>query len=216
MGLDAKIMQLLERALSKVDDQETRGSRLIDDAQRLWKRLGALMALNLVTDNGANDAFELACYALQLPLRQAKNLPAGKLGKSNLRDRAEQAAEMVVGLLGTNAEESLLDRATQLLHELPQRNPMLDEARLLADAVNLDDFGVIGVLQQLIQLSRGGGGVSQVLEGMEKREQYGYWEARLKDSFHFEPVRQMAKARLAHARQIAALLKQEMGEDRSA
>jgi hypothetical protein len=215
MALDTKTTQLLDRALSKVDDQETRGTRLLDDAKRLWGRVQALMDMNLLPASSDTDPLQLACYAMQLPLREAKNLPAGKLGKSNVRDRAEQAAEMIVTMLGGKVDESLLDRTAQLLHELPQRNPILDEARLLSDAVNLDDFGIGGVLQQLIQLCRSGGGVTQVMDGLEKREQYGYWDARLKDSFHFEPVRQLARARLTHARQLAALLRQEMNEDRA-
>jgi hypothetical protein len=52
-----------------------------------------------------------------------------------------------------------------------------------------------------------------VADGAEKREQYGYWDARLKDGFHFEPVRQMAKRRVEHAREVARLLLEELKED---
>jgi hypothetical protein len=52
-----------------------------------------------------------------------------------------------------------------------------------------------------------------VAEGSEKREEYGYWEARLKDGFHFEPVRKLAKARLDNARQASKLLADELGGD---
>ena len=48
---------------------------------------------------------------------------------------------------------------------------------------------MVGLVNRAIQLGRQGDGVKQVAEGNEKREQYGYWEARLKDGFHFEPVR---------------------------
>ena len=109
----------------------------------------------------------------------------------------------------------LLDRTTRLLHELPHRSPVPDEAKLLADAVNLEDFGVIGIGIQVIQLARQGDGLAQLREGMEKREQYNYWDARLHDGFHFSPIRQMAQHRLEHARQVAALLAQELDADRS-
>ena len=56
----------------------------------------------------------------------------------------------------------------------------------------------------------------QVAEGFEKREQYGYWDARLKDGFHFEPVREMAKRRLENARAAARLLLSETQEDQQA
>jgi hypothetical protein len=98
---------------------------------------------------------------------------------------------------------------------MPHRNPMVEEAKLLADALNLEDFGLVGLLAQTIQLSRQGGGIAQVIEGIEKRDQYGYWEARLKDGFHFEQVRQIAKRRLDHARQASKLLLAELDEDGS-
>ena len=159
------------------------------------------------------DAMELACYALQFPMRQAR--PAtSKLGRTNLKDRAEQSAELLVSLFDQHIEEPLLDRAARLLHELPQKSPVPDEARLLADAVNLDDFGITGLLIQMIQMTRLGDGVNQLADGCEKREQYGYWEARLKDGFHFAPIRKIAQARLEQARQVAKMLMEEMSEDK--
>jgi len=53
----------------------------------------------------------------------------------------------------------------------------MEDAKLLADAVNLDDYGVIGFSLQAIQLARQGDGIAQLIDGLEKREQYGYWEA---------------------------------------
>jgi hypothetical protein len=213
MSLDGKLRKRLERALAVVDDHGTAGSRLIDDAKRLWRRVQRFLRLNLIPNGADVDALEMACYALQLPFRQNKVPTVGKLGRTNVKERAEQAAEMLLGLLGEEADESLLDRATRLLHELPHRSPMLDEAKVLADAVNLDDFGVSGLVQQAIQLARQGDGLSQVAEGAEKREQYGYWNARLKDGFHFEPVRQMALRRLENARTAAKLLGEELADD---
>src|SRR3954452_20162320 len=213
MSLDGKLRKRLERALAVVDDHGTDGSRLIDDAKRLWRRVQKFLNLNLIPNPADLDALELASYALQLPFRQNKVPAVGKLGRTNLKERAEQAAEMLVGLLGEDVDESLLDRATRLLHELPHRAPMLDEARVLADAVNLEDFGITGLIQQAIQLARQGEGLAQVADGAEKREQYGYWNARLKDGFHFGPVRQMAMRRLENARTAANLLAEERAED---
>ncbi len=212
MQLDAKVLRQLAHALGAVDEHGTRGGRLIEDAQRLWNRVGKFIALHL-TGEVDLEALEMACYAMQLPMRQAKLPSAGKLGRTNLRERAEQAAELLVSTMGEQVDEALLDRATRVLQETPHRSPMLEEAKLLADSVNLDDFGVIGLVGQMIQLARQGEGVGQLAEGSEKRDQYGYWEARLKDGFHFEPVRHIARQRLAHARQVASLLVEELKED---
>lgn len=213
--MNAKLRTTLRRALAVVDEHDSRGARLLGDAQRLWQRVRRFLDMNLIGPDPDADAMELACYALQLPLRQTKTQPTGRLGRTNLRDRAEQSAELLVGLMGDQIEESLLDRTTRMLHELPQRSPVLDEAKVLADALNLEDFGVTGLFLQSIQTSRQGDGLIQLAEGCEMREQYGYWEARLKDGFHFEPVRQIAAQRLTSARQVAALLLGELAEDRA-
>ena len=214
-ALDAKLRQVIERTLLRVDDRDVRGPRLVDDAQRLIARSNHLLRLQLIPGEVDREALQLACYAMQLPLRQLKIVPAGKLGRTNLRDRAEQAAEMLATDLASAVSEELLERTARILHELPQRTPTPDEARLLADTINLDDFGMIGLLQQTISLARLGGGVAQVADGCEKRDLYGYWDARLKEGFHFEPVRAIARKRLEHARSAAALLLAELKEDQS-
>jgi hypothetical protein len=184
----------------------------MDDADRLWRRVQALLKLGLIPSASADvDALELACYALELPMRSSSNLPAGKLGRTNLRDRTEQAAELLVGAVGNEAPEELIDRATNILLAMSHRNPASEESKLLADALNLDDFGVIGFVTRTIQLGRQGDGVDQVAEGNDKREQYGYWDARLKDGFHFDPVRKLAQQRLENARKVAKLLSDELG-----
>jgi hypothetical protein len=141
--------------------------------------------------------------------------------RPRLRARAALAAEMLGGMLGggdwrdnggTDAE-ALVEETTRLLVEVRQRNPESAVARLLAVAINLEDFGVIGLVEQTIAITRQGGGVSQVADGCEKREQYGYWEARLKDGFHFDQTRAIAKKRLDHTRRVAGLLMAELRED---
>ena len=216
MPLDARLRQRLEQALGVVDDQGTVGPRLMDDAQRLWRRVERFIDLNLVGREGLDlEALELACYSLQLPQRRSRTLPTGKQQRGTLRERAEEAAELLLGVAGGEVDELLLDRAARMLHEMPHRSPMIDEARLLADAVNLDDFGAVGVAVQVIQLARQGEGLIQLNEGCEARELYGYWEARLKDGFHFEAVRQIALRRLENSRTVCGLLSAELREDLS-
>jgi hypothetical protein len=213
MSLDAKVRKHLAEALEAVDEQGTRGPRLVDDAVRLWRRIQRFIAMDLAAEPDV-AALELACYAVQLPMRQAKPPTSGKLGRTNLRERAEQAAELLVSLMSDQVnDEDLVDRATRLLQETPHKTPVLEDARLLADAINLEDFGVTGLIGQMTVLVRAGAGIIQLSEGATKREEYGYWDARLKDGFHFEPIRQIAKRRLARARQVATMLAEELKED---
>ncbi|HEY8749633.1 MAG TPA: hypothetical protein VIM11_16740, partial [Tepidisphaeraceae bacterium] len=205
MSLDAKVLQRLTQALAVVDEHGTVGPRLVDDAVRLFARIGRFVSMKLVAEGIDSDALELACYAMQLQSRRIKSLPTGRVGRTSLREKAEEAAELLLEV-DLDVEEELLDRTARILHEMPHRSPMLDEAKLLADAVNLDDFGVTGLIQQVVMATRQGDGILQLADGLQKREQYGYWEARLKDGFHFEPVRQIARKRLDNARHVALLL----------
>jgi hypothetical protein len=213
MSLEAKVRKHLAEALEAVDEQGTRGPRLVDDAVRLWRRIQRFIAMDLAAEPDVT-ALELACYAVQLPMRQAKPPTSAKLGRTNLRERAEQAAELLVSLMSDQVnDEDLVDRATRLLQETPHKTPVLEDARLLADAINLEDFGVTGLIAQMTVLVRAGAGIVQLSQGAEKREEYGYWDARLKDGFHFEPIRQIAKRRLARARQVATMIAEELKED---
>jgi hypothetical protein len=216
MPLEGQLKARLERTLIVVEDHGARGTRLLDDAVRLARRVRRFIERGLIDPGTDSTALELACYALQLPLKSARLTATGRPGRTTPRDRAEQAAEMLVGLAGSDLgdeADAVVDLATELLVEVNQRNPESEQAKLLADALSLEDFGVIGLIAQTIALARQGGGVSQVADGMEKREQYGYWDARLKDGFHFEPVRAIAKKRLEHARRTATLLMNELKED---
>jgi hypothetical protein len=212
MPLDGKLRQRLERALTVVDDHGTTGPRLLDDARRLWARLLRFARTGVVPQGLDLESLELACYAVQLPLRRGRGT-GSRAGRPNLRDRAEEAAEMLLGMASADADERLLDRATRILREMPHRSPMFDEARVLADAVNLDDFGLTGLVSLNVQLAQQGEGLAQLSEGLDKREEYGYWEARLKDGFHFDAVRQIASRRLASARRVGEMLKAEIAED---
>lgn len=214
MPFDAKLESFLHRHLSAVDENQTRGQRFLDDARRLWSRSQRLLAIPLLQGDVNHDAIYLACYALQLPLRHAKpNSSPGRTGQPSLRERSEQAAELLISLLADRADSALVERCAKLLRELPQRKPELPETKLLADAINLDDFGLIGLILCAMQHARQHAGVTQLVESYEKRKQYGYWEARLKDGFHFPQVREIALARLKTVDRALHLLHAEIQED---
>src|SRR5688572_20155216 len=176
-GLDKALQQHLQKLLAS-DESGAKGTRLLDDALRLWQRVERFLAMNLIPPDIDRTPLELACHALQLPTRQAKGASTGKLGQTSLKERAEQAAELLIVSVGDRADDALLDRTTRILRELPQKSPRMAEARLLADAVNLDDFGVVGLMLSAIQLARQNEGLSQVAAAYQKRQQYGYLDAR--------------------------------------
>ena len=205
-----KLRQRMDRALATVDAHGTIGPRLKQDADRLWRRCERLLELGLLAGEVDREALELACYTLFLPMRGAPTRQPGGIMRTSLRDRTEQAAELLIGTVGADASEDLIDRATNILLAMPHRKPALEESKLLADACNLDDFGLIGMINRTIGLACQGEGISQLVQGDRNRERYGYWEARLKDGFHFPAVRDLARERLANARTVARLIAEEV------
>ena len=214
MPLDAKLVHHLQKTLTMVDDHGSSSQRLLEDARRLWGRVQRFMGITPLDPAKLDlEAMELACYALQFPHRRPRSVPATRTARPTVRERSEEAIEMLIRAAGKDAGEDLMERTARILREMHQREPGSDEARLLADAVSLDDFGVMGLLRLAVQTARKGGGVSDVADGIEKRIQYGYWEARLKDGFQFESTQSFARRRMENARRAAELLKAEIDED---
>jgi hypothetical protein len=210
MPLDTTLTKRIVRALSVLDERGTTGPRLADDAARLWRRAKKLLAMDLVPSDADSDALELSCYALQLPFAYDKSHRGQQPMRTRLKDRAVQAIEALPAMFDQAAPDAaLLERTISLLEQMPERTPKSMDARLLADTVNLDDFGVCGLIVQTIQLCRQGEGLAQLMDGAEKRELYGYWDARLKDGFHFEQTRRIAQVRLENARAATKLLASE-------
>ncbi|MEM8874315.1 MAG: hypothetical protein AAGD32_08645 [Planctomycetota bacterium] len=183
--------------------------RLADDADRLWTRLTDWLGRGDMVSDADNDALQLACWALQLPSARG-DLPTGKFGVASMRDRAERSAELLVTDLADDIDDDLLDRTVRLLQELHRRPPMLEEAKLLSDAVNLDDFGIGGFVQQVGRLAISGDGLTALLDATRARSRYGYWTARLGDEFHFDFARQLAEKRLETWLDVARLLEEEV------
>ncbi|MEZ0267808.1 MAG: hypothetical protein ACAI43_24035 [Phycisphaerae bacterium] len=215
MPVPAELTTRLERALSGADDAAARVSRLLEDARRLCGRVRHLVSAGLIPADVDAAPMEVCCFALQLPLKPSR-AASGKPGRATLKERTEQAAEMLVMVAGDlGGVDGLLDETTQLLADVHHKRPASEQARVLADAMNLEDFGVSGLIVQAMTLARQGQGVLAVADGLEKREQYGYWDARLKDGFHFEVSRQIARKRLESARKVAGMLVGELKEDRA-
>jgi hypothetical protein len=194
----------LEKHLAKL--VQPRG---VEDATRLIARVGHFISLNLAAEEVDRDALDLAAWALQLPALAQK--PSGRAGPPSLKERAEQAAELLLNLPGSpQPEEELLDRAAAVLRDLPRKTPESAEARLLADAVNLEDFGLLGLVLSAMHFGRANAPLSHVVDGFHKRTAYGYWDVRLKDGFHHRHVRELARRRLEEARKAVAGLEAEL------
>ena len=117
---------------------------------------------------------------------------------------AEDVKEFSAELAGDRLRSKMPDRALDLVQEIIRRahdaSIELAEARILSDADSLDDIGALGVWRDLRRYILEGRAVDDTVRAWQRREQYGYWEARIRDAFNLETARRLAERRLAAAR----------------
>lgn len=163
-------------------------------------------------------ALELAGYLSDsgLPIyAQAKELPFPaallELGRPEIRDFSIQ---IIHEKLADLSDSKLTDSACRIIAESDNRFTQMIEARILSDARNLEDMGTIGIIQDIRRCLLQGKGITAILEGWKRKIDYRYWEARLKESFHFESVRRIAQQRFVSAENcMRALETEESGLD---
>ena len=120
-------------------------------------------------------------------------------------DAAELAADQLKDLLPHND----LDAMLRILQEHRRRDTKLPEARLLADALSMEELGMVGLWNLSRQFHASGKSLEQFLKLWKAQHDYGYWESRLRDGFHYEAARRAAKDRLAHMNGIYERLQRE-------
>ena len=109
-------------------------------------------------------------------------------------DAAELASDQLKDLLPQNDLELML----RILQEQRRRDTKLPEAKLLADALAMEEFGLIGLWNINRQFHASGKSLEQLLKLWKAQHDYSYWESRLREGFHYDVARRAAKDRLAH------------------
>jgi hypothetical protein len=89
-----------------------------------------------------------------------------------------------------------IDTINKIIAESHNYTTRMTEAIILSDARNVDDMGAAGVFGELKRYVIAGKGVSDAINTWKRKVDYGYWQARLKESFRIESVRKLAEKRL--------------------
>lgn len=158
------------------------------------------------------DALALAVAALFHDAGWAVQARQGRVDRWQVLSRPtnEIQRELAAGLLQEQVCHLLppqsLRVAADAIRECNNRETTLPEARVLADADNLDDVGVLYVLRQFRQYQHECRPLEQLLASWARQREYRYWDARLNDGFHFEATRELARARLSAAEQFMTAL----------
>ena len=83
----------------------------------------------------------------------------------------------------------------KIIIESGDRFTKMVEAMILSDARNLEDMGAVGIFSELARSASSGKNPSELLNTWQRKVDYQYWDARLKESFRFPSVRQLAQQR---------------------
>lgn len=108
----------------------------------------------------------------------------------------ELAAALLESSLAGLAPADVLERAARAIRTLSEREPNPIEAKIVIEARHLQEFGLLMLWPAIRRGVLEGKGVQAVIDTWRRKKEYHFWTARLKDSFRFQPVRELAEQRL--------------------
>ncbi|NLE28396.1 MAG: hypothetical protein GX629_01845 [Phycisphaerae bacterium] len=119
------------------------------------------------------------------------------------------AGEILIKLLPLR----MVEKTVEIIADLKNPNPSQPEVKLIADAENLEDFGLLGIVSQIRIAQALGKSNQQVLDIWHRQQEYHYWEARIKTAFHLDLTKKIAAHRLEKMAGIYDLIELEMTLD---
>lgn len=124
---------------------------------------------------------------------------AGLLSRTDISDTdlCNLSAKIVLEKLAGVLSETRIGKVSRIITESCNRFTDMTEAMILSDGRNLEDMGAVGLLHELRQHIMNGKSISEILESWKCKIEYGYWQARLKESFRYDAIRQMARQRFS-------------------
>jgi hypothetical protein len=183
-----------------------------DRAMRIVRTIDHLVQAMPASDRPKRvDLVRIAALYSCVGLDQAAVRAHGAaVGQQALDEAAELAADQLQALLGP----ADIDLTIKILHDHRIRTPDLPEACLLADAVALEEVGLVGLWNQTRVCHQAGRTLDHLVKLWRTQKEYGYWDSRLRDGFHFEVARQAAAQRLARLEPIyEAMMREHLAED---
>jgi HD superfamily phosphodiesterase len=100
-----------------------------------------------------------------------------------------------------------LQRAVRAVRQCNDRKTDVVEGRILCDAENLDQIGPQALDLMVRKLLAEGRMMVDLVAAWERQEEYHYWQARIKECFHFAAVRELAQQRWESMRRLMSELR---------
>jgi hypothetical protein len=208
------IKELAEQSLIIPTLKGTPDRYLIDRSYRVLRHCGGIAELH-----------DVRCFQIDLECLNVAALfrDTGFARYANQEDKASRmvladltdedlrdfSAQIVQEKLADLLNPRQLERVCSIIIESGKRDTVLAESMILSDARNLDDMGAVGIFNEVRRYLVHGRGVSEAVTSWNRKLEYDYWSARLRESFRFAGVRDIARQRLQIAEQFMRQLDAE-------
>lgn len=200
-------------------ERQTRDLWLWEHTQRVMQlaRLLALLpeAREIGGDQPNQEVVSLA--ALFADAGWAVQVRRGEINHWGILNRPTNdiQREVGVGILletaGAHIASETVEVAARAIRECNDRYTKLPEARVLSEAENLDEIGIMYVLRQFRQSMAEGQPLDQIVVSWGRYLEYRYWDARINDCLRWETSRHIARERLRAVEQFMESFTRDRG-----
>lgn len=188
-------------ALTVVDERGQEDSYLWEHSRRVAQCALLIACLPGVRNQKPDEAAVLA-GGLYHDAGWIMRLREGEIERNQILSRpgTETHRELGAGLMQRDLEGLLspesIRTAAQAIQTLNEREINTIEGQIVTDAENLNELGVLSLWPIIRRGADEGRDVEYVLKTWRRQREFRFWDARLKDSFHFDAVRTLAQHRL--------------------
>jgi HD superfamily phosphodiesterase len=210
------VKDLAKQALTISTPTGSSDNSLWDRAQRLVRNAEYICRLpELAKTSLQIDHFCLIAAAYFSDSGLARHLEAKEQGAklalsgANGDELLDFSTQVVEEKLAGAVKKARIEKINRIITESGSLLTRMIEAMILSDARNLDDMGAAGIFNEFRRYVIGGKGACDAVRSWKRKIDYRYWQARLKESFRFEQVRELAEQRLSAAEHFMNQLKAE-------
>ena len=175
---------------------------LWDRSQRVVRNVEHICKLpDIAEANLAIDRFCLACAAYFsdsgfIHYADSEDVTARvALADLNVTDLRDFSTQVVTDKLTGKLAKEKIAKINKIIIESSNKLTEMPEASILSDGRSLDDMGAVGIFNEFRRYVVQGKGVTDAINNWQRKIDYRYWEARLRESFRFESVRRIADRR---------------------
>ncbi|MDX2200005.1 MAG: hypothetical protein SF069_13675 [Phycisphaerae bacterium] len=185
--------------------------RLWEHTERVVDLVRRILRAHPKETEGA-DSEALDCAALFHAAGWAEQYRAGQIQRWQVLSKptSEAQRELAASIVLERCEGQLAARtvrnAGDTIRLAGARVPTTVEARVLSDAENLAEFGLLDIVRQIRMQTGEARPLAHMLDMWKRQIEYGYWDLRIEEGLHFDSSRRVARARLAHVQTFAEAL----------